>query len=434
MDPPSDTPAPSSGNPWPEGGALSSRDGVVRPLAVPAEAGAAFILTLARALHSYGASAHRLEAMLVLVARRLGLEARFYSTPTAVLASFGRGADERTSLVRVEPGELNLEKLSLLQDAAVRVIRGELDVDKGRVSVARIVAQKPRFGAVATTACFGISSASAAVFFGGGPPEIAVSGVVGLGVGLIAGAWGRMAGGATLLEPIAASFAAVAAALAARAIPLAPLVVTLAGIVTLLPGLAITTAMTELSTRNLASGTARFAGASVSLLGLGFGVALGSRIVGALPAAPGAPVLAGEPPPALVVGAVVVASLAFAVLLQARPRDVGWIVLAGALAFAGARAGAALLGPELGALLGALLVGVGANLFARVFDRPSATMLVPGLLVLVPGSVGLRGVFSLLEQDVVTGVAAAFRMVLVAMAIVAGILFANVALPARRAL
>ena len=49
----------------------------------------AFVLTLAEALHAHGTSAHRLEAMLTLVARRLGVEARFYSTPTAVIVSFG---------------------------------------------------------------------------------------------------------------------------------------------------------------------------------------------------------------------------------------------------------------------------------------------------------------------------------------------------------
>jgi uncharacterized membrane protein YjjB (DUF3815 family) len=210
------------------------------------------------------------------------------------------------------------------------------------------------------------------------------------------------------------------------------LVVTLAGVVTLLPGLGLTTALTELATRNLASGTARFSGAAVTLLGIGFGVGLGTHAASLLPPTP--------PPPPTVWGpqalavAVIGAAAAFAVLLQARPRDLGWIVLACGIAFTGARLGATLIGPELGAFGGALLVGLASNGFARHFDRPSAVLLVPGLLILVPGSIGFRSVFSLLENDAVSGVNAAFKMILVATSLVAGILLASITLPPKRAL
>ncbi len=203
--------------------------------------------------------------------------------------------------------------------------------------------------------------------------------------------------------------------------------------VTLLPGLGITTAMTELATRNLASGTARFAGALVQLLGLGFGVAFGARLVTLLP--PPLP-----PPPSTVwsplalAGAVVIAGLSFSALLRVRPRDIGWVLAACGLAFAGARVGATLLGPELGAFVGALLLGLASNGFAKTFDRPAALPLVPGLLVLVPGSVGFRSVFALLDNDVLSGVNAAFKMVLISVALVSGVLFASVAIPPRRAL
>jgi uncharacterized membrane protein YjjB (DUF3815 family) len=100
----------------------------------------------------------------------------------------------------------------------------------------------------------------------------------------------------------------------------------------------------------------------------------------------------------------------------------------------GTRLGARLLGPELGAFAGALLLGLASNAFARALDRPAAVPLVPGLILLVPGSIGLRSVFSLLENDIVSGVEAAFKMVLVSTALVAGLLFANIALPPRRAL
>ena len=51
---------------------------------------------------------------------------------------------------------------------------------------------------------------------------------------------------------------------------------------------------------------------------------------------------------------------------------------------------------------------------------------------LVPGSVGFQGLYSLLTREVESGIEAAFRMALIAVSIVAGLLFASVVVPARR--
>ena len=46
-----------------------------------------FVLRLARALHSYGIPAHRLEEILERAAQKLGLEGQFFSTPTSIIAT-----------------------------------------------------------------------------------------------------------------------------------------------------------------------------------------------------------------------------------------------------------------------------------------------------------------------------------------------------------
>ncbi|MCB1056939.1 MAG: threonine/serine exporter family protein, partial [Acidobacteria bacterium] len=132
--------------------------------------------------------------------------------------------------------------------------------------------------------------------------------------------------------------------------------------------------------------------------------------------------------------ALLVAAWSFTVLFRARPRDFGWIFVAGAIALLGARVGAHWLGPELGALVGAVLLGTGSNLYARRLDRPSATTQLPGLMLLVPGSLGFRGMAALLERDTLTGLQTAFSMTVVAIALVTGLLIANVVLPPRRSL
>ena len=86
------------------------------------------------------------------------------------------------------------------------------------------------------------------------------------------------------------------------------------------------------------------------------------------------------------------------------------------------------------AFAGALAVGVFANAYARLANRPATVPLLPGLLVLVPGSIGYRALSAFTEQNAVTGLEAAFQMLLVAAALVGGMLTANAVLPPRRVL
>ena len=72
--------------------------------------------------------------------------------------------------------------------------------------------------------------------------------------------------------------------------------------------------------------------------------------------------------------------------------------------------------------------------YARLADRPAMIPLVPGLLLLVPGSMGLRSLSSMLERDVVTGIDTAFAMLLVGVSLVAGLLMATASVPPRREL
>ena len=90
-----------------------------------------------------------------------------------------------------------------------------------------------------------------------------------------------------------------------------------------------------------------------------------------------------------------------------------------------------LLGPEGGACLGALAVGLVANGFARTFNRPAALVEVPGIMILVPGSLGLRSLTALLSQDVVTGIEVGVSMMMTAVALVFGALLANGLIPPR---
>jgi uncharacterized membrane protein YjjB (DUF3815 family) len=259
-----------------------------------------------------------------------------------------------------------------------------------------------------------------------------LSAALGLIIGLLAAITGKSEETGHVFEPIAAFVATVLAALFSLAFgAYAVSNAALAGLIILMPGLTLTVAMIELSTQHLASGTARLSSAFVTFLGMGFGVALGNTLLDKLLNEPR--IARAVPLPAWTQWLAVAAmSLAFTILLRAKLRDAIWIAIAGALAVLGSQAGANWFGADLGAFIGALVVGVASRCYARTFDRPALITQVPGILLLVPGSVGFRGLAALLDKQVISGVDTTFKMILTAVALVAGTLIANIVAPLRR--
>lgn len=391
-----------------------------------------FVLRLGRALHVYGIPAHRLEEVMEKAAGKLGLQGQFFSTPTSILASFGRQDEPGVFLMRVTPGEVNLGKIAELDDVTTCVLRGALDPAEGSKRIDQILAEPHHYGEALTTIAFSLASASASRFLGGGLKEIAASALIGLVIGLMSLFAGKYQSFGKVFEFVAAGAAAAMAGsltfvFGAYAVSNA----TLAGLIVLMPGLTLTVALIELSTRNLSSGTSRLSGAFVIFLSIGFGVAVGGAIANLLFGQPA--VASGATLPAWTEAlALVTMPIALTILLRAQLRDAVWILIAGGLAVGGSRLGVIFFGPETGVFLGALTVGVASNWYARLLDRPAIITEVPGIMLLVPGSVGFRGLAALMDEKIVSGVDTSFKMVLTAVALVAGTLMANIIAPPRR--
>ncbi|MCB9838930.1 MAG: threonine/serine exporter family protein [Phycisphaeraceae bacterium] len=393
-----------------------------------------FLTRMAGALGAHGAAAHRLEDALSACARRLGVHAEFFATPTGVFVTVGDLDNQRTRITPIESFEVNIEKLTLLDRTLTDTAEGAIDVREGLAQIERILAAPPRFGPVVTTASFAAISASATVFFKGSVADAATAGVIGLVVGALASFASRDRSLARVLEFVSGAAAAIIATFAALITGGAadPATAMLAGLIVLVPGLTLTTAVNELATRHLVSGSARLMGALIVFVMIGFGVAVGLRIGALLPVEPGA--VAAHFPDWFDPVALLITAFPLVVLFRTGPNQILWVLLAALIGYSGARLGAITLGPGLGACIGAFLVGATSNACARILNRPAAVMTAPGILLLVPGSIGFRSVASLLNHDVIAGVETAFGMLMVAAAIVTGLLLANVVVPPRRAL
>lgn len=392
-----------------------------------------FVLTMARALHTAGTTAQRLEDSLAVLARGLGLtHAQFFSTPTSIMCAFGELDEQHTHLLRLAPAGPNIGRLSKLDRVVTGVLDGTITTPEALARVESIEAEPSPYGALITILAFGLGSAGIARFLGGGVTEIAVGGVLGIITGSLEAVAQRRRSFERVYEPVAAFTAAfIATSVAALLGPYAPSTAILAGIITLLPGFMLTNAVRELAERHLASGTARLAGATMTLLGLIFGVALGSRTATAIFGSVRELTPAALPVWSLAV-AIVAAGASFVVILKAEPRDTGWMVGASAVSYLLASTSVRLAGPELGLFLAAMFDGVAATFWGRWRDRPQSVVLVPAILMLVPGSVGFRSLNSLLERNVIAGVQTAFTMVLAATALSAGLLVATSVAEGRR--
>ena len=393
-----------------------------------------FVLSLGRALHRYGTPAHRLEDSLVKVCQLLGVEAEFFTSPTVLITSFGKPTELKTRLLRLDASVLDMGKLAAVDGVADAVIARQITTEEGEKRLEQIIAGRPAFGRIASTLVHGVTAGGLAVFFGGGIYDVALAAFIGLTLGLLAQLIHRSTDQARVFELVGSALAAFTSDVASHfTTKITPSLVTLAALVILLPGMSLTVAMTELATRHLIAGTARLMSAVIVLLELVVGVALGERAAHALvhvqQATPHAlPEYANWI-------ALAVSSIALAILVQAQRRAFGWIIAGCVVGYIGSRYGTKLLGNgQLGVLLGAFALGMLANLYARIYDRPSQVVSVPAVLLLVPGGMGFRGMASLLNQDTLTGVETLFAMFIVATAIVAGLLIANAVVSPRRSL
>jgi uncharacterized membrane protein YjjB (DUF3815 family) len=175
----------------------------------------------------------------------------------------------------------------------------------------------------------------------------------------------------------------------------------------------------------LVSGGARLAGVIVAFLALAFGAIAGSSIDDVLAATP--LVTHTEQPlgPGATYAALIVVAVGSTIRFRARPRHFFIILAASALAYYAARVDTEHMSKLAGAFLAALLLGLAGNTFARFFRGAAEMVVIPGIALLVPGSVGIQSLSALLTRNSILGIQSAFEMFIIAMALAAGILFSQ---------
>jgi len=395
---------------------------------------AKLLLRMGKAISEAGAPAHRLESSMQVLLDKFKMEGAFFSMPTALFATLGDEDIQRTYMVRTSPKDVDLKKISDLSDVITRLGDDELKIKDAYQEIKTIHESQPQYGTGLTIFSIGLASASLAGLFQGSWLDVGVSLCMGWLTAVIIVFSSKHAHLSLLFTPIAAcvvGFSTMAISHYSQSID--HLIVSLSGLIILVPGLGITTAIRELSTGHLVSGSARMAGAVTTFLLLSFGLALGFMmaigVFGEIEIHKLKPV-----PSWFLYLSILTISSAFTVLFNTKATDYFWILLTATLAIMASKMAGQWLQSPFSSFVAVLIVSVAGNIFAWLTKKPASIMHIPGVMLLVPGSIGFKSLEAMLHNQTLDGVQTAFSALLVAVALAVGLIAGNLFVPPRKTL
>lgn len=396
------------------------------------------IVRIGKMLHKFGIPAYRLETHLMNLADSLDLRSSFIISPTAmtfVLWTEGH-EDEYTHAARVEPGDLDLGSLSRTDDVVDQIACGELTLEQATERLDEIENMDNPYGKVLTAISFILAGSGFSLLARGSFFDAILAGFLGLIVYLFI-LWSERSKGITnMLEPlvslVSAFFAYGVASVYEPSISI--WLVTLSAIIVFIPGLALTIGLNELSSRHLVSGTVKVMDAFMMLFKLYFGAylgfALGKLVFGEYEAQ-----MAEAVPHYFSWVAIGLFSLSLIIAFRVRSRHFVWSLAVAYLSFLVSSTTTTYFDYGVGAFLGAFIVGIYGNLFTRFANAPAVIVTMQGLIVLVPGSKTFISLNSyLVGSGFIAAEQAGKQALVIFMSLVAGLIFANSAMPPKKSL
>lgn len=357
-----------------------------------------FLATLGAALSAIGETVDSVENRLAEIARSYGIrDARFSAFPTFLLLTLGQGrAATIEPTTRLSPIP-RLDQIAAVHELAEVAKRGGVTPAAGVARLEEIRRLDSRFGDVASVFGYSVLTIGIALILRPAVRDVASAAALGALVGVLR----RLGRGRSTIEALmpflAATCVAAVTALAVKCDVTDPgLRAMIASLVVFIPGVALTTAFLELTEGQMVAGSSRLVWGSVQLGLLAFGIVAGIGVAGvsAERAFSSSDALLGAWAPWLGV-------LVFAVgvtVAHSAPRGAfPSLLIVLYAAWIGQVVGNEVLGAYASGFTGALVMTFAAYLLAR---RPSTmpvyAVFLPGFWLLVPGSLGLIGLTTVL--------------------------------------
>jgi uncharacterized membrane protein YjjP (DUF1212 family) len=338
-------------------------------------------------------------------------------------------------LQRIHDNSMDLHRLSQLDKLFNDFLATDLTVSAANSKLDEILSEKQSYHPLITLSAFTLTSASASTFFGGNLGDVYLSAICGF-VLYLTFMWSRQREAVSrLFDPLSALLVSFAATIGAPLFGASPDISTLSGIIVLVPGFSIIIGASELVLDHPVSGSARLARAGMTVMMLFMGVMFGNELAHNL-FDPNlvTPVLLPSMPSWIPPLSIVIAGLGVGVLFNNSRRDLPWSVVAVCLPYLALKFGLEEIHRTASLFSCSVIVALFGNLFARSFDRPALTVVMPGILILVPGATSFLSISDIANGDLQTGLKSAFAVVVSGTAVVLGFMTSNLILPPRKAL
>ncbi|KAF9371886.1 hypothetical protein BGX21_004976, partial [Mortierella sp. AD011] len=375
-----------------------------------------FLIMTAKALILYGAPSHRIEETCTLLARKMDVDASFALLPGLMTISFSDPETHTsdTRHLRCTQG-MDMYKLSKVYTIAIGVLHGK-DIELANRALEKVTAE-PGYYPVWVTVMAWMSTAAfvAPLAFNGSWLDTLLAGLCGLLVGLLGVVAAKLPVYGNVFEVTSSILVGfIAKAFGDRVCFSA---VSLAGVVVLLPGLLLTQSIMELASRNIVSGAVRMFYALMYAFFLGFGLTLGAEIWDYIGGTTMASELACERGlnPWWYFLIFPLLSTSLNIVFNAHPSQFPGMTLVTAVGFTVSYFMKA--GTQVTPVVAAFAVGVAGQAYGRITGKLSYVPLLSGVLLLVPGSVGVRGVLAIIGSDPSQGFQFALQMVNISVSI-----------------
>ncbi|KAI8343429.1 hypothetical protein BC941DRAFT_411364 [Chlamydoabsidia padenii] len=390
-----------------------------------------FIIKLGKNLVRTGAPTHRIEAAMEKTSKKLEIDGSYFVLPGLIMVSFGdvETHTSETHLIKCSKS-LDISKLALVNEIAHQVAKGQICITDASKQLDDIKNSPPTWNVWMTLVGYTISSAFIApLFFGGSWTDCWVSALFGLGVGIATYISERI--------PMFGNVFEMAVTIVVSIITLALnnyvcySAVALSAVVVALPGYALTSAVMELSAKNLCSGTVHLIHAIMYILFLAFGMGYGSTVWSLTH--PGTAIRSMDTchnpvDPYWYFLILPMTTLGISICFGANIRQYPAFTLNAAVGFVVYYFMSKVVGPTsvITSSVGAFALGLTGNIYGRVTKRLAFVPLIGGIIILVPGSLGVRGAVTLFEDgsENANGMFA-FQIIGIALSITLGLFLAN---------
>jgi len=357
-----------------------------------------FLATLGAALSAIGETVDAVETRLAVIARSYGMhDARFSAFPTFLLLTLGQGKAatvEPTTRLSATP---RLDQIAAVHQLAAEAERGTVTPAAGIERLDAIRNLENRFGDISSVAGYAVLTVGLALILHPAARDVACAAALGALVGVLR----RLGRGRRTVESLmpflAATCVAAIVGLAVQYDVTDPgLRAMIAALVVFIPGVALTTAFLELTEGQMVAGSSRLVWGGTQLGLLAFGIVAGIGMVGVSPerAFSSSDELLGSWAPWL---GVLVFAVGVTIAHSAPPGAFPSLLVVLYAAWTGQVVGNELFGAYASGFTGALVMTFAAYLLARLpATMPVYAVFLPGFWLLVPGSLGLIGLTTVL--------------------------------------